>query len=153
MAYCKLINYFQMFLFSYNFPVLWEFRFSMFWELYEFLFHKKILKTLNFEMFVFSFTMGIHFSHILGTAWISASPKIFEKPITLECLFFPILSPYYGNSLFPYSGNCMDFCFTQNIYETHKFEMFVFSHTSFVPWKSIFPYFLKCMDFCFKPNI
>ena len=47
----------------------------------------------------FSRTMEIHFSRVFGTVWICASPKIFEKPITLECLFFPILSPYYGNSL------------------------------------------------------
>ena len=65
----------------------------------------------------------------------------------MKCLCFPIFSPYYGNSLFPYFGKCMDFCFTQNIWETHKFEMFVFSHTSFVPWKSTFPIFSKMHGF------
>ena len=94
-----------------------------------------------------SLTTRIHFSHILGIVWISASPKIFEKSITLECLFFPILSPYYGNSLFPYFGNCMGFCFTQNISETHKFEMFVFSHAFFILCKSTFPIFLELHGF------
>ena len=32
-----------------------------------------------------------------------------------KSLYFPIFFPYYVNSLFPYFGNCMDFCFTQNI--------------------------------------
>ena len=65
---------------------------------------------------VWNFTLPIiHFFHILGIVWISASLKIVEKLITLECLFFPILFPYYGNSLLPYSGNCMDFCFIRNI--------------------------------------
>ena len=87
--------------------------------------------------------MGIHFSHILGIVWISASPKIFEKPITLECLCFPIFFSYYGNSLFPYFGNCMDFCFTQNSWETHYFGMFVFSHTFPVLWEFTFPHVLR----------
>ena len=69
---------------------------------------------------VWNFTLPIiHFFHILGIVWISASLKVVEEPITLECLFFPILFPilfpYYGNSLFPSSGNCMDFCLIQNI--------------------------------------
>ena len=49
---------------------------------------------------------------ILGTAWTSASPKIFKKPINLKCLCFPILFLYYGNPLFLCFWNCMDFCFT-----------------------------------------
>ena len=32
-----------------------------------------------------------------------------------ESLCFLLLFPYYVNSLFPYFGNCMDFCITQNI--------------------------------------
>ena len=51
--------------------------------------------------------MGIHSSHSLGTAWISASREIFKKPLTFECLCFPIFIPYYGNSLSPCFGNCM----------------------------------------------
>ena len=35
----------------------------------------------------------------------------------------------------------MDFCFTQNISETYKFEIFVFSHAFPVLWKSTFPMF------------
>ena len=87
----------------------------------------------------FSRTMEIHFSHVLGIVSISALPKIFEKPITLECLFFSILVPYYENSLFPCFGNCLDNCFTQ----THKFEMFVFSHAFLIPWKSFFFHILE----------
>ena len=76
----------------------------------------------------FSRIMRIHFSHVLGIVWISASSKIFRKPINLKCLCFPILSPCYGNPLFPCVGNCMDFCFQQKIPETLNFEMFMFSH-------------------------
>ena len=143
----------------------------------------------NFKMFVFpyfSLTMGIHFSHILGILWISASPKIFKKPITLECFFFPVLCGftfpmfwelhgfllqvknfkkpltvkclcfsifflYYGISLFPYFGNCMDFCFIQNIWEIHYRGMFFFFFMYYR--NSLLPYFENCMDFCFAWNI
>ena len=40
--------------------------------------------------------MGIHFYHTLGIVWISASPKIFEKSITLEGLFFPYFPRIMG---------------------------------------------------------
>ena len=83
--------------------------------------------------------MAIHFSYILGTAWISASSKKFQKPLTLKCLCFPIFFPYYGNSLFPYFGHCLDFCFTQNISETQHFGMFAF-----------FPYFSRLMGIHFS---
>ena len=73
-------------------------------------------------------------SHVLGTAWISASSEKFQKHLTLKCLRFFIFFPYYGNSLFPYFGNCMDFCLTKNSSETHYFGMFVF-----------FPYFSRIM--------
>ena len=73
--------------------------------------------------------MGIHFSHVLGTRWISASYEKFKKPLNLKCLSFPNFFPYNGNSLFPYFGNCMDFCFTQNIWETLEFLLF-FSYFS-----------------------
>ena len=60
-----------MFVFFHTFPVLWEFVFPMFWELYESLLHAKYeKKRLTFECFVFpyfSHTIGIHFSHALGT--------------------------------------------------------------------------------------
>ena len=102
------------------FPVPCKFTFPIFWEMYGFLLLPKYLRNpllWNVCLFpYFSLTMGIHFFHILGIVCISASLKLFEKPITLECLFFsPILFPYYGNSLFPSSVNCMDFCFIQNI--------------------------------------
>ena len=57
----------------------------------------------------------------------------------MECLCFPTFLSYYGNSLFPYFGNCMDFCFTQNSWETHYFRMFVF-----------FPYFSRIMEIHFS---
>ena len=62
-------------------------------------------------------------------------------------LCFPILFLYYVNSLFPYFGNCMDFCFTQSIWETHYFGMFVFSHTFPVLWEFTFPMFWKLYGF------
>ena len=37
--------------------------------------------------------MRIHFSHVLGIEWISAS----LKPINLKCLCFPCFFPYNGN--------------------------------------------------------
>ena len=121
---------FEMFVFSHIFPFLWEFNFPVFWELYGFLLQPKYLR--NFGMFVFFpyffRIMRIRFSHVLGIVWISASFRIFKKPINLKCFSFPILFPYYGNSLFPCVGNCMDFCFQQKIPETLNFEMFMFSH-------------------------
>ena len=69
-----------------------------------------------------------------------------------KSLCFLLLFPYYVNSLFPYFGNCMDFCFTQNIWETHYFGMFVFSHIFLYYGNSLFPYFGNCMDFCFTQN-
>ena len=90
----------------------------------------------NFGMFVFfpyfSRIMRIHFSHVLGIVWISASSKIFKKPINLKCLCFPILFPYYRIPLFQCVGNCMDFCFQQKIPETLNFQMFMFSHIIFL---------------------
>ena len=119
--------------------------------------------------------MKIHFSNLLGTAWVSVSSKIFQKPLTLECLCFPIFFPYYGNSLFPYFGNCMDLCFTLNSWETHYFGMFVlfpyfsritgihFSHILGIVWISasselfkkpinvcVFPYFSRIMEIHFS---
>ena len=44
----------------------------------------------------------------LGIVWVSASHEIFKNLIILECFFFLILFPHYGNSLIPYFGNCMD---------------------------------------------
>ena len=89
-----------------------------------------------------------------GIIWISALPKIFEKPITLKCLCFPIYFPYHGNSLFPYFGNCMDFCFPPHSWETHYFGMFGFFPILFPYYgNSLLPYSGNCMDFCFIRNI
>ena len=74
-------HYFGRFLFSHIFPLLWEFTFLIFWELYGFLLH----------------------------------PKYFRNPTLWNVCFFSILFPYYGNSLSPCFGNCMDFCFIRNI--------------------------------------
>ena len=102
---------FEMFVFSHIFPLLWEFTFPIFWELYGFLLHPKYLRnpTLwNVCVFAyFSCIMKIQFSHVLGTAWISASSEKFQKHLTLKCLCFPIFFPYCGNSLFSHFGNCM----------------------------------------------
>ena len=44
----------------------------------------------------FSRPMGIHFSHVLGTVWISASRKLCKKPLTLEWSVFPCFSRTVG---------------------------------------------------------
>ena len=43
--------------------------------------------------------MGIHFPHIFGIVRISVSSKIFEKPLTLEYLFFPYFFRIMGIQL------------------------------------------------------
>ena len=64
-------------------------------------------------------------------------------------LCFPMLFLYYVNSLFPYFGKCMDFCFTQNIWETPTFKC-LFFHILFPYYEnSHFPCFGNYMDFCF----
>ena len=95
--------------------------------------------------------MEIHFSHVLGTAWISASSEKFQKHLTLKCLCFLIFFPYYGNSLFPYFGNCMDFCFTQIL---RNFRMFVVFSPILFPYygNPLFSCVGNCMDFCFQQN-
>ena len=71
--------------FSHTFSAIWEFAHRVVWELHGFLLHKKYLRTHNFGMFVFSpyffHTMGIHSSHALEIAWISALHEIFKKPL------------------------------------------------------------------------
>ena len=84
----------------------------------DFCFTQNIWETQNFRMFFFPYfscIIGIHFSHVLEIVWISVSPEIFQKPINLKCLSFPILFPYYGNPLFSGFGNCTDFCFKRKI--------------------------------------
>ena len=74
-----------MFLFSHTFPVLWKSTFPMFWELYRFLLHPKYLRNpwvwdICFFPY-FSRTMEMHFSLVLGIAWISASSDKFKTPL------------------------------------------------------------------------
>ena len=83
-------------------------------------------------------------------------------------VFFPILFPYYGNSLFPCFAKCMDFCIKRQISETLNFEIFavvniyvkdkvlkkiVFSHIFAYYGNSLYPYFGNSMGFCFNQNI
>ena len=114
----------------------------------------------------FSRTMEIHFSYVLGIVWISVLPKIFEKPITLECLCLPTLFPYYGNPLshvlgtiwisasseifkrpinlkylyfgipFPYYGNPLFQCF--EFLELYGFLLFVKYVWNTWPWNVLF---------------
>ena len=69
--------------------------------------------------------------------------------MNLKCLYFPVLFPYYGNPLSLCFGNSLDFCFTRNIYKIHKCQMFLFSHTFHVLWKSTFPMFWELYQFKF----
>ena len=93
-------------------------------------------ETHYFGMFIFfpyfSRIMEIHFSQVLGIVWISASSKIFKKPINLKCLCFSIPFSYNGNPLFSCFGNCMDFCIKRKIPESLNFEMFIFFHIFFL---------------------
>ena len=59
---------------------------------------------------------------------------------------------YYGNSLSPYFENCMDICFTWNIWETHNFGVFGLSHTSPVLWEFIFLMFWELRGFLLYPK-
>ena len=112
------------------FPYYGNSLFPYFGNCMDFCFTQNISETLECLFFFpyFPRIMGIHFSHVLGIVWISASSKIFKKPINLKCFCFPILFPYYGNPLFPSVENCMDFCFQQKIPETLSFDLFMFSH-------------------------
>ena len=132
-----------MFVFSHIFPLPWEFV-PYFGNCMDFCFTQNIWETQHFEMFAFfpyfSCIMRIHFSRVLGIVWISAcaSSEIFKKPINLKYLCFPILFPYYGKPLFPFVGNCMNFCFKEKIPETLNFEMLVFSHIFSLLWEFTF---------------
>ena len=64
-----------------------------------------------------------------------------------------LLFPYYVNSLFPYFGNCMYFCFTRNIWETHYFGMFVFSHIFPLLWEFTFFHILGIAWISASPKI
>ena len=107
----KYLRNFGMFIFSHTFPVIWQFTFPMFWEMYGFLLHPKSLRNpLIWNVCVFPYfsrVMEIHFSHVLGTAWISASSKNIQKHLTFKFSCFPIFFPFSANSLFSYPGNCM----------------------------------------------
>ena len=138
-------------MFSLTFPT-----FPIFWELYGFLLLPKYLRNpLLWNVCVFSYfsrIMEIHFSKVLGIVWISASSKIFKKPIDLKCLCFSILFPYNGNPLFPCFGNYMDFCIKRKISETLNSEMFVFSHIFSLLWEFTFPIFWELYGFLLHPK-
>ena len=125
-----------------TFPVLQEFHFLMFWELYAFLLHPKYFKkpinlkclcfpilfpyqgnplfpcvgncmnfcfkqkipeTLNFGMFVFSHIFPLLCKFTFSIFWdlygFLVHPKYLRNPLLWNVCFFPILFPYYGNSL------------------------------------------------------
>ena len=123
----------------------------------DFCFTQNSCKIHYFGMFdffpYFSHIMGIHFSHVLGVVWISASSEIFKKPINLKYFCFPILFLYQDNPLFPHFGNCLDFCFKEKFQKPLTLKCLCFP--IFFPYygKSLFPYFGNCMDFCFTQSI
>ena len=75
--------------------------------------------------------MGIDFSDVLGTVWISASPKILKKKINLKCLCFPIVFPYYGNPFVP--------CF--KFWELYGFQLLMKYVRNTWPFFYVFSYF------------
>ena len=81
----------------------------------------------------FTCTLGIHSYHALGIAWISDSCKIFKKPLTFECLCFPVFFPYYGNLLFPCFGNCMGA--QEKSLQIHEWERYGYSHLFSMSWE------------------
>ena len=114
-----------MLVFSHIFPLLWKFTFHIFGDLYGLMLHMKYVKNpYLWNVYVFphvSLTMRIYFSYVFGIVWVSVSLEICKKSIPLECLCFPKIFPYYGNSLFPCFGNCIDYCL-----ETLALGMFFF---------------------------
>ena len=106
--------------------------------------------------------MEIHFSHVLGTTWISASSEKFQKHLTLKCFCFPIFFPYYGIHFSHILGivwiSALPKIFEKlwNVfsppYFSHIMEIY-FSHVSGIVWISpqskIFkkPINLKCLCF------
>ena len=118
-----------------------------------FLFHEKYVinpYVRNICVFpYFSCTTEIRFSHVLKIAWIFDSRKIFQKPITFECLCFLILFPYYENSLFLCFGNCMDFAsgkICEKLLTLAYFASPYFSRTIKVP----FPHVLETILLMWK---
>ena len=97
--------------------------------------------------------MGIHFSHILGIVWVSASPKIFEKPITLECFFFHTF-PILWEFTFPMFGDCMDFCFISKVFKK-PINLKCLCFPILFPYygNPLFSYVGNCMDFCFQQKV
>ena len=65
---------------------------------------------------------------------------------------FSLTFPDLWKSIFPSFGVCMDFCFAQNIWETHKFRMLVFSHTFPVLRKSTFLMFWELYGYLPYPK-
>ena len=150
------------------------------------IFEKPKLSNVNFFTY-FSRIMRIHVAHVLGIIWIFPSAEIFKQPINLKCFCFPTFFPYYGNPLFLCFGNCMNcwtwiyasykkfkkpltlkrlwfpiillwefsfpiFCVTKNIWETHSFGLFVFSHTFPLLWEITFPIFWELYGFLLHPK-
>ena len=142
--------------FSIFFPYYGNSLFPYFGNCTDFCFTQNSCKIHYFGMFVFfpyfSHIMGIHFPHVLGVVWISASSEIFKKAINLKCFCFPILFPYQDNPLFPYFGNYLDFCFKEKIPETLDFEMFVLSHIFPLLWEITFPIFWELYGFLLHPK-
>ena len=135
-----------MFLFSHTFPVSGHSTFPIFWKLPGFLLQGKNSRNpWLWNVCVvpyFSLTMGNHFSHILGIVWISASPKIFEKPNILKCLCFShtfflyIMRIHFSHVL---GIVWISACASSKIFEKPINLKYLFSHTFPVLWKTTFP--------------
>ena len=62
-------------------------------------------------------------------------------------VFFRTMEIYFS-----YVLGIIDFCVTQNIWETLNFGMFVFSHNFPVLWKSTLPMFWELYGFLLHPK-
>ena len=137
-------------MFFHTFPVLWKPTFPTFWELYGFLVPPKYLRGLqvwNVCFFPFiSLIMGIYFSHILGILWISASPKMFKKPINLKCLCFPYFSRTMEIQSFHVLETPWISAWSEKFRKPLTLKCLCFPIFFSYYENSLFPYFGNCMD-------
>ena len=84
--------------------------------------------------------MEIHFSHVLGIVWISTSPQMFEKPISLG-YFFSNIFPVFWEFTFPMFWAMYGFLLLANDVRNTWPWIVLFSHTFPVLSEIISPMF------------
>ena len=101
------------------FPYYVNLLFPYFGNCMDFCFTQNIWQTHYFGWFLFSHIFPLLWELTFLIFWelygFLLHPKYLRNPTLWNVCFFSILFPYYGNSLSPCFGNCMDFCFIRNI--------------------------------------